>query len=212
MDEKRFDTLVQRLERVKVSRGGLIRGLAGGALALGGVRVLTSDADAAKRRRRRRVSTKLVVLVDPNDPCNGGFVGKGDVQAVTVCNWNNAELQKNAKNVRFSTETIDEYEAVCEWWTGPEWKRKSHAIEHKKTTGISSTVAFGTRENPQKQVTGFNLTGCNDPIITGTVPEVGEPCLGEGTEGKWISVELVSSSGGGLEVTCTAGATPVPLG
>ncbi len=51
------------------------------------------------------------------------------------------------------------------------------------------------------QITGFNPVGyAGDPVSSGdTVPVVGEACSGGGPEGgKWTSVELVESTGGGL--------------
>ena len=76
----------------------LFSGLAAGALAMG---IMASSAFAA-------------VTFDP--ATGTGFVGKGDVQ--TAMGWNNAELQKNAENLKFTYVTETTYAVAVTWTTG----------------------------------------------------------------------------------------------
>lgn len=129
------------------------------------------------------------------DPATGtGFVGKGDVQTAFV--WNNQQLQKNASGVTFSYESENTYDGVCQWVTG-EGKRgeKTHTVSHKVSTGVASSIAYDLRV--KNQITGFNLTGLGSTTSSGSVPEVGGPCMGnEGHGGTWSSVVQTGSSGG----------------
>jgi hypothetical protein len=124
-----------------------------------------------------------------------GFVGKGDVQL--AFNWNNAGLQKNASGVSFNYSSTDSYEAVCTFTTGEGTRgERIHNIEHKKSTGVSSTITYDARV--RNQITGFNLTGLGTTTTTGgEVPVVGAACPGNpGTDGTWSSVALTGSTGG----------------
>lgn len=85
-------------------------------------------------------------------------------------------------------------ESVREWFTGPTSNRKSHTITPTRITTVNSTVNDDART--RNQVTGFNLAGFGRTQVSGTVPVVGETCTGVGTEGTWISVDLVNSTGG----------------
>jgi hypothetical protein len=151
----------------------LLTGLAAGALAL---TVLSSSAFA-------EVSF---------DSANGtGFVGKGDVQ--TVLGWNNAELQKNAANLKFTYESTDTYEITVEWTTGEGTKgEKTHSVEHKRTNEISSGVEYDPRK--AKQVNGFILKEMSNSTETLTdLPEVGDIFPGKSGH-TVVNVEKVSST------------------
>jgi hypothetical protein len=127
-----------------------------------------------------------------------GFVGKGDLQL--PWGWNDAKLQANANTVSFDyvASASATYAADCEWFTGPVQNRRRHEVTHTVTTvtEINSTITYETRKNSQQKVTGFVLTGAGDTTETeeGDVPVVGSACLGDGTAGTWISVELVEGS------------------
>ncbi|MCK8434742.1 hypothetical protein G3I77_17460 [Streptomyces sp. D2-8] len=145
------------------------------------------------------------------DPATGtGFVGKGDVQ--TVFGWNNKQLQANATGVSFSYDATTLYSAVCEWSTGVGTKgQKTHTITLKRQAAVSSAVAYDARE--RNQVTGFNLLGYTSTSTSGTVPSVGQPCVGneEGINhnGTWVSVDETGSTG---TLSVSHAGTPLPLG
>ncbi|PWI15537.1 hypothetical protein DI272_16160 [Streptomyces sp. Act143] len=130
------------------------------------------------------------------DPATGtGFVGKGDVQ--TAFGWNNKQLQTNAPGVTFAYDATTHYSAVCEWITGAGTKgQKTHDITLNRHTGVSNTVAYDPRV--QTQITGFTLTGFGSTSTTGTVPAVGEPCVGndDGVDhnGTWVTVDEVGTT------------------
>jgi hypothetical protein len=141
------------------------------------------------------------------DPSTGtGFVGKGDVQL--AYGWNNAQLQKNALDVKFSFDSLETYQAVCEWYTGPDANRKQHDVTHTRSTGIVGGLDGDPRQvKGQKQFTGFILKGYSGGVTEGggVVPVVGQPCQGGGldnatntdkTAGIWVSVEQTGASGG----------------
>ncbi len=120
-----------------------------------------------------------------------GFVGKGDVQ--NAFGWNNNLLQRNASGVGFKYLATDEYDAVCTWTTGTPPHEQTHHVSHTETAALNSTIAYDPRV--RSQITGFNLNGpSGEPTVTGEVPEVGQACQGQGTDGTWSSVTLVSSS------------------
>ena len=131
------------------------------------------------------------------DPNTGGFVGKGDVQL--AFGWNNAQLQKNASLVTFSYDSVDTYSATCTWVTGEGTKgEKIHNVEHNRRASVASTVAFSARTH--SQIDGFILTALGDTVTEGTAPVVGGTCVGgetgNGQDGTWSAVTLVSSTGG----------------
>lgn len=154
----------------------LFSGLAAGALAMG---IMASSAFAA-------------VTFDPVD--GTGFVGKGDVQ--TALGWNNAELQKNAENLKFTYETQTVYEVTVTWTTGDGTKgEKTHTVEHKRTYSVNDIVDYGARI--KNQVTGFNLLGFNSDLnpTFDEIPKVGDEY--PGNSGHIVKlVELVSTTGG----------------
>lgn len=124
-----------------------------------------------------------------------GFVGKGDVQ--TAFGWNNPALQSKAKDLSFTYSTTDTYEAVCSWTTGEGTRgEKTHNVDHKKKTALSSTVAYDARV--KNQITGFILSGSGATTTTGgEVPLIDGPCMGNpGHDGTWTSVDLTGSTGG----------------
>jgi hypothetical protein len=191
LDTERFDELTRRIEQTQVSRSGLLRGLAGGTLALAGVVVLGSDASAAKRRRRP--SLKAVTF----DASNGtGFVGKGDVQL--AFNWNNRQLQDNATQVSFEYHSTNTYSVLCEY----EEKNGNKAGQtFEVDQGKHQTVRGAVNGDPRvknSKFTGYNLMGWNgEASITGNkVPGVGESCTVGNDDGEVISVTLTKSNGG----------------
>ncbi len=115
------------------------------------------------------------------DPANGrGFVGKGDVQE--TCGWNNQQLQMHASGVKFTADHSETYEYICEWTTGNEKNRKVHQ-QHKRTSyHITSNIAFEARN--KKQISGFNLTGYGESVVTGSseLPNVGDRCPETGSQ------------------------------
>ena len=129
------------------------------------------------------------------DPATGtGFVGKGEVQ--TAFGWNNAQLQQRASSVSFSVESEAKYDVLCEWTTGEGTRgEQHHEVTVKKTTTVNSEVATDPRANPQNKVTGFNLLGYGTTTTSGSVPVVGEDCLGVGTDAKITNVEKISETG-----------------
>jgi hypothetical protein len=150
-----------------------------------------------------QVSQALVTF----DPATGtGFVGKGDIQL--PFGWNNATLQANASSLTFTYQSSATYEAVCEWTTGEGTRgQRTHDVTHTKTSVVNDTISYDARTH--KQVDGFFLTGYGSVTEGGEpVPEVGGPCPGNpGTDGVWVSVVLLNSTGGGLWVTNAAGGT-----
>lgn len=136
-----------------------------------------------------------------------GFVGKGDVQL--AFGWNNAQLQNNASGLSFLYESSETYSAVCTWITGEGTRgERTHSVTHSRDVSVSDQIKYDARTH--RQVDGFILTGFGTVSESGEVPVVGGPCPGNnGTDGTWSSVELISSSTGGLYVRY--GTTTVPL-
>ena len=130
------------------------------------------------------------------DPINTGkgFVGKGEVQ--TPWGWNNATLQKNAKDVSFTVEAEDRYEYDCVWTTGEGTKgQKTHNVTQKRSTSVDKAVVYEVRNNPKSAVTGFNLLDFGRITISGDpVPSVGDACLGGGTGGTVAAVRDVADT------------------
>jgi hypothetical protein len=128
-----------------------------------------------------------------------GFVGKGDVQLAFA--WKNSTLQTNAKDVSFSYEAVDAYEAVCTFITGDGTRgEKVHNVDHKTKSGVKAALSGDPRQTKgQNQFTGFNLSGFDgEPqTVGGEVPVEGGPCPGNaGHDGTWTSVTWVSGTGG----------------
>ena len=94
---------------------------------------------------------KAEVTIDENGT---GFVGKGDVQA--VFDWNNAQLQENAIQVRFRLGESTTYHWIC---LNPQGKETGASDQQ---TTVDSEVAVDARKNKQGQVTGFYLNGFGD--------------------------------------------------
>ena len=109
------------------------------------------------------------------DPATGtGFVGKGDVQL--IYNWNNKQLQDNAKLVDFRASST----SVTEWTCSrphPSDPTREITQERSSTTttqGLATTVARETSKGKDGPVTGFNLTGYDaPPTVTTDGPAVG---------------------------------------
>jgi hypothetical protein len=154
-------------------------------------------------------TTAAFAAVTFNYQTGEGFVGKGDVQ--TAFGWKNATIQKYATGVEFEWVTSSNYTAVCTWTTA-EGKpgEKEHNVNHKQKIAVKGTVNGDPRQTKgQNQFTGFILSAWNsevDLITTGTVPVVGEPCMGnEGHGGTWSSVSDPSpAADGGLYAFHTA--------
>jgi hypothetical protein len=141
-------------------------------------------------------STMALAAVTYDDATGTGFVGKGDVQL--AFGWNNKQLQDNAGGVGFSYNSSDTYEATCSWVTGEGTRgEKTHFVNHDMHTSVSSVVSYDART--RNQVTGFILTGNGVTVVTGSIPVVGGPCMGnEGHDGTWSAVSdgPVASTGG----------------
>jgi len=133
------------------------------------------------------------------DPSTGkGFVGKGDVQV--AFHFNNAQVQKNAPGVTFEYHTRSTYDVTCEWETTTgHGKIILHDINIPRLTKVDSAVQFEARS--QKQVSGFMLTGLGQTVTVGTVPVVGNGCVG-GNPGTITAVVDTTPPGtlGGLYV------------
>ena len=154
------------------------------------------------------MSTAAIAAVNVSDE-GVGFVGKGDVQL--AFGWNNAALQRNAAGVTFSYDATDTYAAVCTFTTGEGTRgERTHNVDHARRTSVSSVITYDARV--RNQITGVTLTGLGTTTTSGgAMPVVGEACMGNpGHDGLWSSVELLSTSGGGL--TVTYGGTSVRIG
>jgi hypothetical protein len=132
-----------------------------------------------------------------------GFVGKGDVQI--AFGWNNQTLQRNAAGVTFTYNATDTYAATCTWITGEGTRgERTHNVDIPRHTSVNSTIGSLGRNNSSGlngPNTGFILTGYGATVTDGTVPVVGGSCVGEpdngqGVNGTWTAVQLVSSTGG----------------
>ena len=132
-----------------------------------------------------------------------GFVGKGDVQV--LYGWNNKQLQTNAPGVTFTYNTVTAYTITCEWWTGPTNNRKVHQVDHKRSAGILSSLAYEARKNSNGKdgdITGFFLRGWGSITEdSGDVPAIGAACPGEPGTGAIVIAVDVTSTSGGLYVT-----------
>lgn len=151
------------------------------------------------------VATVAYAIVTFDPETGTGFVGKGDVQL--ACGGNNAALQSYAEDVSFTWGVIENYDYVCEWYTGPSQNRTRHTVTRGSGVSVESEIAVEARQkDKQKQFTGFELYGFGDTTSFGEVPEVGDPCPGNpGTGAVVISVELTSSTGENLFVNCPEG-------
>ncbi|MFJ5996200.1 hypothetical protein [Streptomyces sp. NPDC092370] len=75
---------------------------------------------------------------------------------------------------------------------------------------MNSAVTYDARA--RNQITGFQLTGFGATTTSGTVPVVGERCVGDdgvNHNGTWVSVTAESSTG---DLSVVRGGTAVPLG
>jgi hypothetical protein len=122
-------------------------------------------------------SSPTVAGVVTFDPSNGtGFVGKGDVQ--TALGLNNAKMQTLANTpggVTFTYVHTDVYEVVNAWATGNPDNPVSlsyHEVTVTTTVAVNDVVAHTNRNNPNSDLTGFNLTGFGQETVDGTIPVV----------------------------------------
>lgn len=140
------------------------------------------------------ISTAAFAAVTFDSATGTGFVGKGDVQI--AYGWNNAQLQSNAKDVRFSYESLDRYEVTCEWYTGPAHNRNQHEVDHKRSTSVQSAVSYEARKNTQGSVNGFILKGFGATTTIGDAPPlVGSTTWCPGAPGNGAVVTDVVSTG-----------------
>ena len=151
-----------------------------------------------------------------------GFVGKGDVQI--AYNLNNKQIQSaliaNPQAFTFTVESTDTYAATCSWVTGAGTRgERTHNVDIPRHTALKSAIQGDPRQTSgQKQFTGFNLKGF-DPehsTTTGTVPVVGDACIGEDSDGiaqngTWTAVTLLSSTAGVLSVTYNGVTVVLPI-
>ncbi len=133
-----------------------------------------------------------------------GFVGKGDVQL--ALGYNNAQMQSNAGNLVFTTESEDKYDIVVEWDTDAGKKIIHHEVTRHKTQSFSDVISYDAKT--KKQVVGFNLTGIASETVGGYVPQVGEEFGGPGQ--LVTEVNVVSHTESGLEVNGVS-LTPAPV-
>jgi hypothetical protein len=128
-----------------------------------------------------------------------GFVGKGDVQL--AFGWNNPALQANASGVTFKYQAQEEYKYDCTFTVevGRDRVLEPRTQNRGKETSINAVVAYDARL--RQQITGFNLTGLGETIITGgEVPVEGGHCPGGPFDDGVISNVTLNSSTGGLYV------------
>lgn len=101
-----------------------------------------------------------------------GFVGKGDVQL--ALGLNNAQMQAQAGGLAFTYVKTDTYEVVNAWATGNvnnPVSLNSHIQTVTTVVGVNSVVEYDARQ--RNQVTGFNLKGLGNSVVTGgTIPQV----------------------------------------
>jgi len=143
-----------------------------------------------------------------------GFVGKGDVQL--AFGWNNQTLQANASGVTFTYNATDTYSATCTWVTGEGTRgEQTHNVDIPRHTAVNSVIASSGRDissGLNGPNTGFKLTGFGTTTTEGTVPVVGDACVGNdggiNQNGTWTAVSLVSSTGG---LFVNFGATSIQL-
>ena len=150
-------------------------------------------------------ATAAIGAVTFNSETGEGFVGKGDVQL--AFDWNNKQLQENARAVRFQVNSGTSTTWVCVRANGNENPRHN-------TTTLSGVLTEVLRENSKGKagaVTGFALSGYDeDNVITRTSGHPLESCPSGGTFDP-DSVET-TSLGGGLEISGDHGETFVPFG
>jgi hypothetical protein len=141
---------------------------------------------------------EVTVNIDTATGAISGFVGKGDVQM--PFGLNNSAIQKlinaNKQAVTFSIDAeVDGGSYVCKWTTGPDHNLTVHRITKKFEGEVTATIAADPRKTGQW--TGWNLSGSVSASgDDATVPEVGDSCLGKGTDGV---VESVSTGAGTLD-------------
>jgi hypothetical protein len=136
-----------------------------------------------------------------------GFVGKGDVQ--TAFSWNNPQLQNNASGLKFSYTESTTYDYTIEFDTGNEHHTEHHTITHTRTNSVSSKIQYDARA--KNQVNGFLLTSQQITDSGGPVPNVGDTCPnGDLGTCSVTSVNVISTSGDGFDVTFGTTTVPVP--
>jgi hypothetical protein len=117
-----------------------------------------------------------------------GFVGKGDVQM--AFGWNDRALQANAGGVTFNYVLAESFAITCSWTTGEGTKgEKTHHVDRTTTASVIGTLAYDTRKNKNKDVTGFILDGFGTMTTSGEVPEIGDTCLGAGAGATVTAIE-----------------------
>jgi hypothetical protein len=144
------------------------------------------------------------------DPATGsGFVGKGDVQV--VYGWNNKGLQDNAGSVQFRVEatTVTEYAWICE----KDHKNEQTQERSRTVTTTQQGVINSVARDRRNQVTGFILDGFSGGSGASSTTVEG-PALNScpNENGDWFLAqaadpdgEIVSQTGGGLEVSVDGG-------
>lgn len=140
------------------------------------------------------VATAALAAVTFDSATGMGFVGKGDVQL--AFGWNNKQLQDNALMVGFEYDAQEHYTVVCEFTTGEGTPGKqTHLVPVSRSTKVSGEISGDVRK--ANQFNGFNLTGYSGaPVMVGSVPQVGQSCLGWGVQGVVESSTLSSTTGG----------------
>jgi hypothetical protein len=146
------------------------------------------------------LSAMVVFAAVTFDPITGeGFVGKGDVQL--AYGWNNKALQHNADDVDFRANSVVVTEVS--WICTNSNNENTQERERTTTTSIAGVVSSVARV--KNQITGFNLTGYSGTPTESSTTE-GNP-LNSCPSGPWSLTtpagdpEVVSSTGGGLEVS-----------
>jgi hypothetical protein len=161
-----------------------IRGL---AVAIAATIVLTVGALAA---------------VDVDFETGEGFVGKGDVQ--TALGWNNPTLQRDADDLRFRINSVQETTWLCYHTENP------NAADQERSTEVSIQGVLSHTERLRNQITGFGIDGFDgDPIIdtdggaVNSCPNPNRAYLEGSTE--------TGDPSGGLQVSGDGGTTWVDL-
>jgi hypothetical protein len=127
-----------------------------------------------------------------------GTVGKGDVQ--TPFGWNNKQLQDNAPGVTFRYSDSASYSVKCAWTTGEGTPgEQDHTVNIPRLRMVNSTIVYDVRRSAgNDQINHFLLTGYGTGQNVGSVPAVGDSCLGIGAQGTVEAVTSLGSTGGAL--------------
>lgn len=146
------------------------------------------------------------------DSTGHGFVGKGDVQ-LALGGWNDAALQRNASGVTFTYNVDEQYKYDCTFTVevGRDKHQESRTQNRGKNYAVNATVVYDSRKNNQGKITGFNLNGFGAVTTTGEAPVDGGSCVGGPLgDGVISNVELIGTSGGGLNVNYGGLSVPLP--